>query len=53
MHRQDAGLSAFEADMLAYNAPMLAVFQRSGLPICRRRERDVIHVTLSLPSSRA
>jgi RimJ/RimL family protein N-acetyltransferase len=50
---QDAGLSAFEADMLAYNAPMLAVFQRSGLPICRRRERDVIHVTLSLPSSRA
>jgi len=50
---QDAGLSAFEADMLAHNAPMLAVFQHSGLPICRRRERDVIHVTLSLPSSRA
>ena len=44
----DAGLSAFEADVLAYNAPMLAVFQRSGLPICRRREGDIIHVTLSL-----
>jgi GNAT superfamily N-acetyltransferase len=45
---QDAGLSAFEAEVLAYNAPMLAVFQRSRLPICRRREGDIIHVTLSL-----
>ena len=27
---QDAGLSAFEADVLAYDAPMLAVLQRSG-----------------------
>jgi ribosomal protein S18 acetylase RimI-like enzyme len=43
-----AGLSAFEADVLAYNAPMLAVFERSGLPISRRREGNIIHVTLSL-----
>lgn len=49
---QDAGFSAFEAEVLAYNAPMLAVFQRSGLPICRRRERDIVHVTLSLRSDR-
>ena len=48
---EDADLSAFEADVLAYNAPMLAVFQRSGLPICRRREGDIIHVTLSLRSA--
>jgi len=48
---QEADLSAFEADVLAYNAPMLAVFQRSGLPICRRREGDIIHVTLSLRSA--
>ena len=47
---QDAGLSAFEADVLAYNAPMLAVFQRSGLPISQRREGNTIHVTLSLES---
>jgi RimJ/RimL family protein N-acetyltransferase len=47
---QDAGLSAFEADVLAYNAPMLAVFQRSGLPISQRREGNTIHVTLSLKS---
>lgn len=45
---QETGLSAFEAQVLAHNAPMLAVLQRSGLPICRRRERDIIHVTLSL-----
>jgi GNAT superfamily N-acetyltransferase len=30
-----AGLSAFEADVLAYNAPMLAVFEPGGLPISR------------------
>ena len=48
---QDAGLSAFEADVLAYNTPMLAVFRRSGLPISRRREGNIIHVTLSLSSA--
>jgi RimJ/RimL family protein N-acetyltransferase len=46
-----AGLSAFEADVLAYNAPMLAVFERSGLPISRRREGNTIHVALSLRSA--
>jgi RimJ/RimL family protein N-acetyltransferase len=46
-----AGLSAFEAEVLAYNAPMLAVFERSGLPISRRRDGNIIHVTLSLSSS--
>ena len=45
-----AGLSAFEADVLAYNAPMLAVFERSGLPISRRRQGNIVHVTLSLRS---
>ena len=48
---QDADLSAFEADVLAYNAPMFAVFQRSGLPIHRRSEGDIVHVTLSLRSA--
>jgi RimJ/RimL family protein N-acetyltransferase len=50
---QKSGLAAFEADVLTYNAPMLAVLQRSGLPICRRREREIIHVTLSLRSAEA
>jgi RimJ/RimL family protein N-acetyltransferase len=48
---QDAGLSAFEADVLAYNEAMLAVFQRSGLPIYRQREGDIVHVTLCLRSA--
>jgi RimJ/RimL family protein N-acetyltransferase len=48
---QEAGLSAFEAEVLAYNAPMLAVFLRSGLPICRRRDGPLVHVTLSLSSA--
>jgi RimJ/RimL family protein N-acetyltransferase len=43
-----AGLSAFEANVLAYNAPMLAVFERTGLPISRWREGNIIHLTLSL-----
>jgi len=45
------GLLAFEADVLAYNAPMLAVFERSGLPTSRRREGNIIHVTLCLSSA--
>ena len=44
-------LSAFEAEVLAYNAPMLTVFEHSGMPISRRREEDIIHVTLSLRSA--
>jgi hypothetical protein len=38
--------------VLAYNAPMLAVFQRSGLPISQRREGNTIHVTLTLSGPR-
>jgi GNAT superfamily N-acetyltransferase len=48
---QDAGLSAFEADVIAFNEPMLAMLQHSGIPICRRREGNIIHVTLSLRSA--
>jgi RimJ/RimL family protein N-acetyltransferase len=47
-----AGLSALEADVLACNAPMLAVFMHSGLPISRRSEGNIIHVTLSLRSTK-
>jgi ribosomal protein S18 acetylase RimI-like enzyme len=48
---QNAGLSAFQAEVLAYNAPMLAVLQRSGLPICRQRDGDIIQVALALGSA--
>ena len=43
------GLVRFEAEVLAANAPMLAVFQRSGLPLRRRSEGGVIHLDLAPP----
>ncbi len=47
------GLVRLEAEVLAGNAPMLAVFQRSGLPLSRRRESGVIHLCLELAAPRA
>ncbi len=45
---REASVSGFEADVLADNQSMLAVFRRSGLPMQVRREGGVLHVTLSL-----
>jgi RimJ/RimL family protein N-acetyltransferase len=45
---KDAGLKRFEAEVLAQNQPMLAVFKKSGLAIRQKREGDVVHVTLAL-----
>ena len=42
------GITRFEAEVLAENRPMLAVFARSGLAVERRREGGVVHVELSL-----
>jgi GNAT superfamily N-acetyltransferase len=42
------GITRFEAEVLAENRPMLAVFARSGLPLERRREGGVVHVELTL-----
>jgi len=42
------GLLQFDADVLATNRPMLAVFARSGLAMRQQSARDVTHVTLSL-----
>ena len=42
------GITRFEAEVLAENRPMLAVFARSGLAMERRREGGVIHVELML-----
>jgi len=47
------GIARFVAEVLADNASMLAVFERSGLPMQRRREDGVIRVTLDLaPAAR-
>ena len=45
---RDNGVEAFEADVLADNAPMLAVFHNSGLPMTTARADSVMHVTLRL-----
>ena len=48
---RERGVSQFEADVLAQNEPMLAVFRRSELPMLQRRDGDVVHVTLSLTAA--
>jgi RimJ/RimL family protein N-acetyltransferase len=45
---RNAGLSVFEADVLADNEAMLNVFRRSGLPLTQHREGGVIHLKVSL-----
>jgi RimJ/RimL family protein N-acetyltransferase len=43
-----AGVTRFEAEVLAENQPMLGVFRRSGLPMRLKRDGGIFHVTLSL-----
>jgi RimJ/RimL family protein N-acetyltransferase len=47
---QEAGVQRFEAEMLAENQPMLAVFRGSGLPMNIVRDGSTLHVTLWLGS---
>jgi GNAT superfamily N-acetyltransferase len=42
------GITRFEADVLAENAPMLGVLRRSALPMRASQREGVVHVTLSL-----
>jgi GNAT superfamily N-acetyltransferase len=45
---REHGVCRFEADVLAENSPMLAVFRRSGLPIVQHVDGDIVHLTLFL-----
>jgi RimJ/RimL family protein N-acetyltransferase len=47
---REASVSRFEAEVLAENQPMLAVFRRSGLPMHLKRNGSIFHVMLSLRS---
>jgi RimJ/RimL family protein N-acetyltransferase len=47
---RDQGVGEFEAYVLHENAPMLAVFHRSGLPMTNRYAEGMLHVTLVLDS---
>ncbi len=42
------GIVRFEAEVLAGNSPMLAVFKRCGLPMTRTSEGGVVHLELDL-----
>jgi RimJ/RimL family protein N-acetyltransferase len=43
-----AGLTAFIAEVMPDNSAMLRVLERSGLPLRRERDGDVVHVALEL-----
>ncbi len=45
------GVQRFEAEVLAGNPAMLAVFKHSGLPMTRRTEDGVVHVEMDLRAS--
>jgi RimJ/RimL family protein N-acetyltransferase len=45
---REKGVSQFEAEVLAENRSMLAVFSRSGLPVKQSLEGGTLHITLSL-----
>ena len=45
---REAGLREFTAEVLTENAPMLNVFERSGLAMSTERDGTVMHVTLRL-----
>ena len=45
------GIMTFEADVLAENKAMLAVFARTGWPVVTRREGSIAHVTMNLPDA--
>jgi GNAT superfamily N-acetyltransferase len=45
---REAGLQEFIAEVLAENAPMLGVFEKSGLKRTTRRESHVVHMVLQL-----
>ena len=47
------GVAEFEAYVLPENAPMLAVFRGSGLPMTTRYAEGLVHVTLVLDSPAA
>ena len=45
---RERGIATLEAEVLAGNRAMLAVFARSGLPMTTRPEDGIVHVTLAL-----
>ncbi|HVO91036.1 MAG TPA: GNAT family N-acetyltransferase [Casimicrobiaceae bacterium] len=49
---RDHGIVGFEADVLADNKAMLAVFTRAGLPMRQQRDGGVVHLAIDLVTPR-
>jgi GNAT superfamily N-acetyltransferase len=49
---RDHGVARFEAEVLAHNCAMLSVFSRSGLPMQRRREGELVQLSMALTIER-
>ncbi len=45
---RSVGISQLRAEVLAENAPMLAVFHSAGFPISESREREVVELELEI-----
>ena len=50
---REKGVHRFDAEVLPENKAMLAVFSRGGLPMTKRFEDGVMHVTMSLTETAA
>jgi len=48
---REAGIKEFFAEVLSDNAPMLAVFEHSGLTTTMRREGTTVHVSMRFPEA--
>ncbi len=48
---REAGLKEFVAEVLSDNAPMLGVFEYSGLDVKMRREGSTVHVSMRFPDA--
>ena len=45
---RSSGIVKFEAEVLPANDGMLRLFERSGLPVSKKRTEDTVHVEMSL-----
>jgi RimJ/RimL family protein N-acetyltransferase len=48
---REAGVQELVAEVLSDNAPMLKVFERSGLTLTTKHEGTVVHVSMRYPSA--
>jgi ribosomal protein S18 acetylase RimI-like enzyme len=46
---REARIKELTAEVLPDNAPMLKVFEKSGLPLTTKRKPNVVHVAIGVP----